>query len=97
MEYYKIVFETVHLNHLHLYCNADPRWYTHTTQTVPNSQIPDEHWYKVERESTQGSILSQYNTLKEWEAADKEFVRNIHIFKLVSDPVWTPMVMKDAS
>lgn len=84
---YKLSFEIVGQQFLHLYCNADPRFYTHTTQTVPNSQIPDEHWSVVTREG-EDNILDQYRTLKSWEEADKEFVRNVTLFKSVSDPAW---------
>jgi hypothetical protein len=87
MEIYRVVFETVIQSHLAQYCNADPTFYKNVTQTVPNSQIPDESWYEVKGHETD-SPWQQYNQLKKWDRADEQFVRNIRLQKLVSAPSW---------
>jgi hypothetical protein len=51
-EIYRVLFETVHTSALRKYCNADPVMFRNTTQTVPNSQIPDEDWHPVEGRAT---------------------------------------------
>ena len=45
-EHYKLTWEMVAVTKLGKYSNADPMVYAHTTQTVPNSQIPDEDWHE---------------------------------------------------
>jgi hypothetical protein len=56
---------------------------------VPNSQIPDEHWVPIERIDT--NPWSQYNQLKSWADADKEFVRNVRLDKAESiEYAWQP-------
>lgn len=44
---YRLSWESVRLNALWKYSNADPTFYKNTTQIVPNSQIPDEDWHPV--------------------------------------------------
>lgn len=85
-ELYRISWEMVSLGHLHLYSNADPAYYKNTTQVVPNSQIPDEHWHPVSRETD--DPWSQYDTLAKWAAADTGFVRNVKLEQMVSEPTW---------
>ncbi|HJR04377.1 MAG TPA: hypothetical protein VKA83_22235 [Methylomirabilota bacterium] len=83
---YRLSFEVVGQQHLHLYSDADPRMYSDTNQVVPNSEIPDEHWHKVSRETD--DPWSQYNTLRAWAAADAQFVRNVVLEKATSAPTW---------
>lgn len=85
---YRLTFEMVAPQLLHKYCNVDPRFYSNVTQTVPNSQVPDEDWHEVERVGERESISNQFDTLKEWADADKEFVRNPKMYRLVSEPKW---------
>jgi hypothetical protein len=86
-EIYRVLFETVNLPALRKYCNADPALFKNTTQTVPNSQIPDEDWHPVEGRATD-SPWQQYNQLRQWEAGDREFVRNVRLEKMASAPIW---------
>jgi hypothetical protein len=83
MKRYRLTFEVVGQQYLRLYSNADPSYYKHTTQTVPNSEIPDEHWHTVHRELDDGQDLAalrdQCMRLKAWHDADKQFVRNPRI------------------
>lgn len=76
--YYRLSFEVVDIHKLHLYSNP--------AQTVPNSQIPDEHWHKVSRETS--DPWSQHTQLKMWADADIGFVRNIVLEKAASPPTW---------
>ena len=73
---------------LWMYSNADPRYYTDTSQTVPNSEIPDESWHEVSRTGEYESLAGQYHTLKQWALEDREFVRNVKLHKQVSEPQW---------
>lgn len=87
---YRLSWEAVGQSELHLYCNADPRWYSHVTQTVPNSQIPDEHWHRIERIDT--NPFQQYNQLKKWADEDREFIRNVTLEQAVKiEPDWQPV------
>lgn len=72
---YRLSWEMVRQGELWRYCNADPRCYKNTTQTVPNSQIPDEHWYPINK--TTDNPWSQYNGLKRWADNDEQFVRRV--------------------
>jgi len=83
---YKVEFEVVKQNELYRYSNENPIYYKNTTQTVPNSEIPDEHWSKASRETE--SPWDQYNNLKKWEEEDKGFVRNVKLYKMKSEPEW---------
>lgn len=86
---YRLTFETVSTQHLGLYSNADPRWYKNTTQIVPNSEIPDEHWHEVSRVAEElTDVEDQYRTLKGWAEADEQFVRNIRLEQQVAEPTW---------
>jgi hypothetical protein len=84
---YRIRFQLVGSENLHKYSNADPLTHENTRQTVPNSQIPDEDWHEVTGHETDNP-WDQYNQLKEWDAADREFVRHIRLEKQVSEPRW---------
>jgi hypothetical protein len=90
---YRVQFEMVGTTFLKLYCNADPAFYSHVTQLVPNSQIPDEHWHQVTGPET-GNPWDQYNRLREWEATDKKFVRNVRLEKMTVNPEWTEVPPK---
>lgn len=68
------------------YCNADPAHYKNVTQIVPNSQIPDEDWHPVSRETT--TPWDQYNTLKMWAEDGTEPIRKVRLERLVGEPVW---------
>lgn len=86
MTVYKITFETVNQDSLVKYCNADPRFFKNVTQTVPNSEIPDEDWHTVE--TTTEDPWDQHNQLVVWDMQDKEFVRNIQLYEQVREPEW---------
>lgn len=86
---YRITWEMVSQGVLHKYLNADPMFYSNTTQTVPNSQIPDEDWLPISKEST--SPWDQYRQLRAWAAADQQFVRNVRLERCASEPVWVPV------
>lgn len=86
-EIYRVLFETVNQAALGMYSNADPLMYSNTTQTVPNSQIPDEDWHPVEGNATDNP-WQQYNQLRQWEAEDREFIRNVRLQKMTRDPQW---------
>lgn len=74
---YRLSWEMVDQRELWRYCNADPNFYKNTTQTVPNSQIPDEHWHPLSKMTD--NPWQQFNTLREWAAQDREFVRNVRL------------------
>jgi hypothetical protein len=77
---YRLSWEMVNLGELWRYSNANPLEYENTTQTVPNSQIPDEHWSRVTKDDTDPH--AQYRQLKEWADADTGFVRNVTLKRL---------------
>lgn len=83
---YRISWEMVSITYLGLYSDADPRMYSNTTQTVPNSQIPDEHWHPVSRETS--DPWSQYDQLRKWAEADTGFVRKVILEQAASAPTW---------
>jgi hypothetical protein len=83
---YRLSWEMVDLSKLGLYSNADPALYKNTTQVVPNSEIPDEHWHPVQRQDAQP--WEQYRTLKGWADADTGFVRNVQLELRVDEPRW---------
>lgn len=83
---YKLSFQTVKQGELYKYCNANPYFYKNVTQTVPNSQIPDEDWHTVTKETD--NPWDQARRLKIWADSDKEFVRNIKLEKMISEPQW---------
>jgi hypothetical protein len=86
---YRLVFEIVDTNELHRYANADPRYYSNTTQMVPNSEIPNEHWRQVDRESDDiEDLRDQYDKLKEWHDGDEGYVRNPRIEQMPTGE-WT--------
>lgn len=87
---FRIKFELVESDNLYKYSSADPRTHKNTIQTVPNSLIPDEDWKEVITHETDDP-WQQYNSLKRWEAADREFVRNVRLERLVSEPRWEPV------
>ncbi len=84
---FKLKWEMTKIDKLYKYSNADPMQYKNTTQIIPNSQIPDEDWKKVEKEDDI-SIMSQFKTLKRWEESDYGFVRNVKLYKMVNKPKW---------
>lgn len=87
MTIFRVRFETVAQGALRKYCNADPVLYKNVTQTVPNSQIPDEDWHEVTGHETDNP-WQQYNQLVAWETQDREFIRNVRLEQLVSEPKW---------
>jgi hypothetical protein len=87
LEIYRVRFEVVGQQALRKYSNADPLLYKNTTQTVPNSQIPDEDWHEVTGHETDNP-WQQYNQLRKWESEDTGFVRNVRLEKLASEPKW---------
>ena len=90
LEIYRVRFEVVGQQALKKYSNADPLLYKHTKQTVPNSQSPDEDWHEVTGHETDNP-WDQYNNLKKWADEDREFVRNVRLEKLASEPRWEPV------
>lgn len=86
MTMYRLSWDMVGLSFLRLYSDADPTFYKNTTQTVPNSRIPDEHWHRVSKETD--DPFAQHDTLKRWADADTGFVRNVVLEKAVSEPRW---------
>jgi hypothetical protein len=94
MSTFRVVFETIYPHDLHNYCDRDPLAYKTYTQTVPNSQIPDDVWREVEGESFSasdpGDPWGQYRKLKEREATGRGFVRNVRLQTLVPEPHWEP-------
>lgn len=86
-EVYRIRFEVVNQVALAKYCNANPAFYKHVTQVVPNSQIPDEDWHEVITPATT-SPWQQFRQLRQWDSEDREFVRNVRLEKMVNEPQW---------
>lgn len=88
---YRLSWEMVNLRELWRYSNADPAMYSNTTQTVPNSEIPDEHWRPVSKVTD--NPWDQYNTLKRWADADEQFVRNVKLEQAENvEPDWKPVL-----
>lgn len=84
---YRLSWEMVSLHSLGRYSNADPAYYKNTTQTTPNSQIPDEEWQAVSKETS--DPWQQYQKLREWDDADTGFVRNVRLERaLVAEREW---------
>jgi hypothetical protein len=83
---YRLSWEMVRSGRLGPYCNADPRWFKNVTQTVPNSQIPDEDWEPISKETD--DPWSQYHTLKQWEGEDRGFVRNVRLERPAEARTW---------
>jgi hypothetical protein len=75
VDIYRIIFETVNLARY-------PE-----VEKLPNSQVPDRYWHEVTTNATD-SPWSQYYTLRKWHREDKNFVRNIRLERMVSEPVW---------
>lgn len=87
---YRLSWEMVATTELVRYSNADPTFYKNTTQIVPNSQIPDEHWHPLTKVTD--NPWDQYNTLKRWADADEQFVRNVKLEQAeVVEPDWKPV------
>lgn len=90
---YRLSWEMVSLGSLHLFSNADPTFYKNTTQTVPNSRIPDEYWHPVSKETS--DPWDQYGTLKAWADADKQFVRNVTLERTNTERIWELVTAAD--
>lgn len=87
---YRLSFELVNQGALRKYSDADPTFYKGTTQTVPNSQIPDEDWHPVSKET--GDPWQQYHQLRKWEKSDTGFVRNVVLEQAEVEPTqWEPV------
>lgn len=93
MTRYRLSFEMVNMTELWRYSNADPLQYKNTTQTVPNSQIPDEHWYLVSKETD--DPWDQHGQLKAWADADEQFVRKVTL-EQAGEPAWRTVTSPDA-
>lgn len=88
---YRLSWEVVDLDKMHLYMNADPRFYKNCTKLVSNADIPDEHWHKVVKvkETKEEDMTGQYETLKKWADEDTDFIRNVKLEKAVlTEPIW---------
>lgn len=90
MPKFRLSFEVVSATNLWKYCDADPTFYKNVTQLIPNSQIPDEDWYKIEKETD--NPWEQYNNLRKWDRENREFVRNVVLEKLVGEPKYEVIV-----
>lgn len=87
---YRLSWEMVSQGSLKHFCNADPLYFSGVTQTVPNSEIPDEHWHPLSKETA--DPWSQYHQLKAWAEADKEFVRNVRLERAINPEIaWEPV------
>lgn len=91
---YRIRFEHVRPNELHKYCDQPPAFYKDVRQTVPNSQIPEEDWTEVTRETGEldDMLRTQYANLKRDSDADRGFVRN-PVIECAEEPVWRPVTV----
>jgi hypothetical protein len=89
MARYRLSWENVRQGQLGRYMNADPTFYKNCTQTIPNSQIPDEDWYPVSTETD--DPWDQYDTLRKWAAADTQFVRDVRVEEMTAPPTWEPV------
>lgn len=89
MTTYRIVFETVDTMRLKEFTNRDPALYRSrdVKQVVPNSEIPDDAWHEVITEPTDDP-WERHAVLVTWETQDREFVRNVRLERLVTEPVW---------
>lgn len=92
-EFYRLSWEMVKQRSLRHFCNADPLLYKNVTQTVPNSEIPDEHWDPISKETS--DPWSQFTTLRKWADEDRQFVRNVRLEKQVSEPRWEPVELSN--
>jgi len=87
---YRLSWEMVDSHQLWRFCNADPAFYSNTTQTVPNSQIPDEYWHPISKVTD--DPWDQHSTLKRWADADEQFVRNVKLEQAeIVAPDWKPV------
>jgi hypothetical protein len=92
---YRISWENVKMGSLRLFSDTDPLFFKNTKQTVPNSQIPDEHWDPpISRET--GDPWQQYNQLRAWEKEDVQYVRRVRLEK-VAEIKWEEVVNPDES
>jgi len=87
---YRLSWEMVRPSRTWAYSNADPTYYKNTTQVVPNSEIPDEDWRPISKETD--NPWAQYDTLKLWADSDFGFVRNVRLERMVGEPRWEPVV-----
>lgn len=79
MSQYKITWEMVSaVKHPELYYNEGPN--------TPNFYVPEECWHTVEKETD--NPWDQYNTLRKWAEEGTEYIRNVHLYELVSSPEW---------
>ena len=74
---YRLVWEMVDIHQIDRFDN------------VPSSQIPDEYWHEVVRETD--DPWDQCNTLRTWADADIEQVRNVRLYKMREAPIWDPV------
>ena len=88
MATYRIRFEGVKTSSLRRYMSADPRLHTDAVQTIPNSRIPDAEWFRVDT-LPDDDPWGQYEQLKGWEDADRGFVRNVRLDKLITRNPYT--------
>lgn len=47
------------------------------------SEVGEEAWAKTENNTD--DPWDQYKTLKEWEASDKHYIRNVHLYEIAED------------
>ena len=85
---YRIHWEGVGVNRLHLYMNRDPRQHMNCRQTVPNSSIPEAEWHRVSTMTTTDP-WAQYNELNRWEKSGYGFIRNVHLYREFHPGQWS--------
>ena len=92
----RISFETVTASELWRYSNVDPRFWSNSVQMVPNSEIAEEHWSTTpsSREGWADDILRQAQTIRQWIAEDRGFIRNLKVSRV--ETIETPVVLDEA-
>lgn len=69
---YRVSFELVRPEVIARYTNRETR-----RQSVPSAQIPEQHWQRAERVTT--DPWDQYRTLARWAAEESQHVRNVRL------------------
>lgn len=62
------------------------RFYSGDQPNCRPEEVPNEFWSTSSRETD--CPWQQYNTLKEWAKTGEQLVRNVRLFKMVSNPTW---------
>lgn len=92
---YKLEWQTVSINRLHKYYNADPVLYANTKFVARIKDVDEDDWHTVTREDTnEEQIMDQFNRLKKWADEGTEPIRNVHLYK-TEEPSWIEVTGKD--